>query len=61
MGMAKSARMQKDCNNPPVADLTQNWAPRISQAWRVDSDIKPYWSNIATVIWLASDMYLATE
>lgn len=38
----------------------QNWAPRIAQGWRIDSDIKPYWSSIAAVLHLASRMYLAT-
>jgi alpha-galactosidase len=38
----------------------QNWAPRISQAWRIDNDIKPYWSSIATVLKQASESYLAT-
>lgn len=38
----------------------QNWAPRIAQGWRIDSDIKPYWSSIAAVLQLASRMYLAT-
>lgn len=38
-----------------------NWAPRISNAWRIDSDIKPFWNNIATVLFLASKSYLATD
>lgn len=42
-------------------DCIKNWAPRIAQGWRIDNDIKPYWSSISTVLWLASRMYLATK
>ena len=31
-----------------------NWAPRISQGWRIDPDIKPFWDEIANILWLAS-------
>ncbi|KAJ3032522.1 hypothetical protein HDV00_007428 [Rhizophlyctis rosea] len=34
-----------------------NWAPRIAQAWRINGDIKPFWSSITRVIWLASQSY----
>ncbi|KAK4551726.1 hypothetical protein LTR86_010962 [Recurvomyces mirabilis] len=37
-----------------------NWAPRISQAWRIDGDIKPFWSSIKTVINLQVASYLST-
>jgi len=38
----------------------QNWAPRISQAWRIDPDIRPVWSAIASIIWLQASSYLST-
>lgn len=38
-----------------------DWAPRISQAWRIDGDIKPLWSAIANIIWLQSNSYLSTN
>ena len=53
---------------PPIYSLCQwgwenpmNWAPRIAQAWRIDADIKPWWSSIATILWLQSSSYLATN
>ncbi|KFY15885.1 hypothetical protein V492_01699 [Pseudogymnoascus sp. VKM F-4246] len=38
-----------------------NWAPRISNAWRIDGDIRPYWSAIANILLLASTSYGATD
>jgi len=38
-----------------------NWAPRISQAWRIDADIKPWWSALTTILELASRSYLSTN
>ncbi|KAL5346434.1 hypothetical protein ACLOAV_008705 [Pseudogymnoascus australis] len=38
-----------------------NWAPRISNAWRIDGDIRPYWSAIAKILLLASTSYGATD
>ena len=38
----------------------QNWAPRISQAWRIDPDIRPTWSAIASIINLQTASYLST-
>jgi len=38
-----------------------NWAPRISQAWRIDGDIKPWWSSITNIIYLSSQQYLSTS
>jgi alpha-galactosidase len=37
-----------------------NWAWRVAQAWRIDADIKPYWSSIATVLFEQSESYLST-
>ena len=39
----------------------QNWAPRISNAWRIDGDIRPTWSAIASILQMASTSYLATN
>jgi len=55
-------------NEPPfVYSLCQwgwenpfNWAPRISQAWRIDPDIRPFWENIKSIIFLQVSSYLAT-
>ena len=38
-----------------------NWAWRLGQAWRIDNDLKPYWPNIATVLWEQSRSYLSTN
>jgi alpha-galactosidase len=62
-------KLAKKYNEPPfVYSLCQwgwqephNWAPRISNAWRIDGDIKPYWKNIATILNLASVSYGATD
>ncbi|KXL47727.1 glycoside hydrolase family 27 protein [Acidomyces richmondensis BFW] len=37
-----------------------NWAFRISQSWRIDGDIKPFWSSIASIIYQQSINYLST-
>lgn len=37
-----------------------NWAPRISQAWRIDADIKPFWSAIKQIIYLQTASHLST-
>lgn len=39
---------------------TDNWAFRISQSWRIDGDIKPFWSSIASIIYQQSINYLST-
>jgi alpha-galactosidase len=39
----------------------QNWAPRISNAWRIDADIRPFWANIAAILNLASTTYGVTD
>ena len=37
------------------------WGRRLAQAWRIDGDIKPYWSAIAAIIDQASFQYWATD
>ncbi|KXL44157.1 glycoside hydrolase family 27 protein [Acidomyces richmondensis BFW] len=37
------------------------WGRRISQGWRIDGDIKPYWSAIASIIDQASFQYWASD
>ena len=37
------------------------WGPRLSQSWRINGDIKPYWSSIASIIDQASFNYWATD
>jgi len=36
------------------------WGRRLSQAWRIDGDIKPYWSAIAAIIDQVSFQYWAS-
>ena len=50
MGNAIDALAAKYNETPFIYSLCQwgwenpyNWAPRISQAWRIDNDIKPWW------------------
>ena len=35
----------------------QNWAWRVANAWRIDDDIKPFWKNIARIMFQASQTY----
>lgn len=37
------------------------WAPQYSQGWRVDNDIKPWWSSIVGIINNASFVNWATD
>lgn len=37
------------------------WGRKLSQAWRIDGDIKPYWSAIAAIIDQVSFQYWATD
>lgn len=37
------------------------WGSRISQSWRINGDIKPWWSSIASIIDQASFSYWATN
>ena len=37
------------------------WGKRISHSWRINGDIKPYWSSIAKIINQASFNYWATD
>jgi alpha-galactosidase len=39
----------------------QNWAPRISNAWRIEGDIRPFWPNLAAIIYWASTTSLVTD
>jgi alpha-galactosidase len=37
------------------------WGKQIGQSWRINNDIKPYWSSIATIITQASYQYWASD
>ncbi|EMC96109.1 glycoside hydrolase family 27 protein [Baudoinia panamericana UAMH 10762] len=37
------------------------WGKQLGQSWRIDNDVKPWWSSIATVITQASYQYWATD
>lgn len=37
------------------------WGRRLSQSWRINGDIKPFWSSIASIIDQASFNYWATD
>ncbi|KAH0379172.1 hypothetical protein KCU84_g996, partial [Aureobasidium melanogenum] len=37
------------------------WGRKLSQAWRIDGDIKPYWSAISAIIDQVSFQYWATD
>ena len=37
------------------------WANRVAQAWRINGDIKPWWSSIASIIDQGSFNYWATD
>ncbi|KAK5111631.1 hypothetical protein LTR85_011809 [Meristemomyces frigidus] len=37
------------------------WGKKIAQAWRIDGDIKPYWSSIAAIIDQVSFQYWASD
>jgi alpha-galactosidase len=61
MASAIDTLAQKYNEKPFIYSLCQwgwenpeNWAPRISQAWRIDGDIRPFWENTAAIIYEAS-------
>ena len=68
MGDAIDNLAAKSSEKPFVYSLCQwgwenpmNWAPRVSQAWRIDNDIKPFWENIAAILNLQQYSYLSTN